>query len=231
MWQPFQFFYDSIRESFGYPITLLRLLDKYPNINVPIAEQKSVINAHSVTQWQNFCDHPFLANKTGTLNGWRYFAGYYESFQHHLPEIENFCRCEVIKNWSCDIQDVVGLSESKSDLDKFTSLDSMVEANSQEMIETITEENLRSNLSHNQIRIFNENSGDYFSIYMWDGRIFLMNQGGSHHFAAARYIASRIRHKVPLRGTLYAYSIDPSAIHSLRQNLTYIRYQINLTLI
>ncbi|MCC7005931.1 MAG: hypothetical protein IT497_04730 [Ottowia sp.] len=218
MWQPFKFFYDAIREDFGYPVTLLRLINKNPNINIPITAPEQVINAHSVMQWQNFCGHPLIqTSKAGTLTGWRYCAGHYESFQQHLPEIENFCRCEIIKNWSCDIQDVVGLSASKSDLDKFTSLDRMVENNSKEMIETITEENLRKNLAHDQIRIFKENSVDYFSIYMWDGRTFLINHGGSHHFAAARYIASRIGRKVPLRGKLYTYSIDALAVHALQQ--------------
>lgn len=153
----------------------------------------------------------------GTLMGWKFSSGYYESFTHYIHEIKNLCRQESIRNWTCDIQNVVGLSESKSNLDDFINLDSMVETNSKEMIESITEENLMKNLAHKEIRILREDFGDYFSTHLWDGRIFLMNSGGSHHFAAARYIAARIGRKVPLKGKLCIYSINPTAVHALRK--------------
>jgi len=42
-----------------------------------------------------------------------------------------------------------------------------------------------------------------------------MNSGGSHHFAAARYIASRIKRRVPLHDRLRTYSISPLALGAL----------------
>ena len=208
-----RFFYDSLREDIGYPATLSGVIDNCQNISISLDKEINSIDAHNVIKWNElsiFSDHA-----PGTLMGWKYSSGYYESFTQYVDEIRNLC-CQIsIKNWTCDIQNVVGLSESKSNLDDFTDLDSMVETNSKEMIQAITEENLKKNLCHKEIRILQEDSADYFATYLWDGRIFLMNHGGSHHFAAARYIASRIDHKVPLKGKLYIYSINPIALDML----------------
>lgn len=90
---------------------------------------------------------------------------------------------------------------------------------SPEMIDMITEEKLVQNISHGEIRILHDsNIGDHFTRYQWDGRLFLINSGGSHHFAAARYIAARIGKPVPLKGKLYTYSIDPLAVDGLRRD-------------
>ena len=88
----------------------------------------------------------------------------------------------------------------------------MVEKNSREMIDQLSEAKLDENLSHSEIRILRHNSSDYFARYRWDGRIFLVNSGGSHHFAAARYIASRIEKKIPLRGKLKTFSLNTDVV-------------------
>jgi hypothetical protein len=150
--------------------------------------------------------------------GWRNSAGYYSSFELNLPALEDIVQCKVVEQWECEIQDVKGLSSSKSVLKEFASLDALVETKSRELISEITEEKLRSNLAHNEIRIFHEQTSDHFARYGWDGRTFLINSGGSHHFAAARYIASRICHPVPLRGKLRTYKINKLAIEELRRD-------------
>jgi hypothetical protein len=145
--------------------------------------------------------------------GWKYTSGRYCSFELYRPELADFGCCETTEQWTCDIQNVVGVSASKSELDKFASLDDMVEKNSPEMINEISEAKLCKNLAHSEIRIFhNSDTSDHFARYQWDGRVFLMNSGGSHHFAAARYIASRIAQQVPLKGKLRTYSINDAAV-------------------
>jgi Family of unknown function (DUF6685) len=95
----------------------------------------------------------------------------------------------------------------------------MVETNSREMIDSITEHKLQENLAWNQIRILRSDpalKNDWFERHMWDGgRIFLINEGGSHHFAAARYIAARLHQNVPLSGRLKTYRIDQVAAAAL----------------
>ena len=217
----FEFVYNSISENLGHPITLLRLIDEYPDMRVELIEPVRVIDSQSIAQWHHWGNQPSnegTYRKLGAILGWRYSAGRYNSFEIYRSEFENLGHCDVMENWNCDIQDVTGLTFSKSKLHKFTSLDSMVEANSRELIDSIAEDKLLKNLAHDEIRILSrENTSDYFARYLWDDRIFLVNNsGGSHHFAAARYIASRIAYPISLQGTLRTYFINSLAIDSLR---------------
>lgn len=173
---------------------------------------ESIVNWH---RWEGVSVRHTSRN-VGELFGWRSSHGHYGSFHLIRAELKNLVHREVINSWVCDIQDVTGLSSSKSDLNEFTDLDAMVVVNSKEMIDEISVSKLRQNLAHDEIRILNrDDPSDYFQRHLWDGRTFLMNDGGSHHFAAARYIAARIQHPVPLQGKLHAYSINPLALSSL----------------
>lgn len=211
--------YDSVREDLGVPVKLLRLLDEHPGIRVEIHEPVRVIAAGSVVAWHDWGKpSPFrsVRHTAGWLMGWKRSGAHYSSFESHCPALANFGRCDITEKWVCDIRDVSGLSSSKSKLTQFASMDDMVEKNSAEMINEINEDKLRQNLAHREIRtLHNENTSDHFAEYLWDGRVFLMNSGGSHHFAAARYIASHLGQRVPLKGKLYTYSINEAAVGEL----------------
>ena len=97
--------------------------------------------------------------------------------------------------------------------------DAMVEANSRDMIDEISVAKLDKNLAHSEIRIIHKHdTSDHFTRYLWDGRLWLMNSGGSHHFAAAKYIAARLGQRVTLTGNLHTYSLNAIAIASLRRD-------------
>lgn len=210
---------DVVRESLGHPIALRHLIDQHPAIRVQLAAPKRTVGVDRVVQWQNWggssVEH-WPRRKPGALLGWRYSGGGYSSFETHRQELQQFGKCEIVENWICDIQDVTGLSSSKSKLNTFDTLDSLVETNSPEMIDEITDAKLRKNLAHDEIRILHQkNTADHFSRYLWDDGIWLVNTGGSHHFAAARYIAARIHQPVRLQGRLKTYSINKVAIDGL----------------
>ncbi|TAL63593.1 MAG: hypothetical protein EPN79_15665 [Burkholderiaceae bacterium] len=119
--------------------------------------------------------------------------------------------------WHCDIRDIAGFSASKSDLDRTATMDDFARAFCPRYIEDVSETGLRKNLAHSEIRILHSaNSADHFVSYAWDGRLMLANGGGSHHLAAACYIARRTKTAVPVAGTLYEYKLDPTAINALR---------------
>lgn len=222
MWMPLRSACDAIREDLGQPVRLRRLLDEDRSLRAGWREPAAVVAASSVVDWHDWGDAPALhwpRRKRGTLSGWRYQAGHYSSIQVHRPEFEHFGRCAVTDLWQCDIQTVVGLAASKSELRNFVSLDDMVEANSRKMIDEISDAALQRNLAHDEIRILHrESNSDHFARHLWDGRVFLINSGGSHHFAAARYIAARLGRSVPLRGALRTYSLDPEAVLGLRRD-------------
>lgn len=211
---------DWFGEDFGYPVSLIRLLEEHPDIRVPLDTTKSSIDARSIVPWHELgqpdCSH-WPRRKHGTLLGWKMRDKYrYGSFTLYRPEYAQIGQCEIIDDWACDIIDVHGFSESKSRLRDFTSTDEMVETNSRDMIDRITREKLAENLAHGEIRIIHSPGSDHFGRYLWDGRLFLVNSGGSHHFAAAKYIAARLPQSVPLRGSLHTYSLNSRAIASLR---------------
>jgi len=132
------------------------------------------------------------------------------------PEYAQIGQCALTPRWGCDITEIQGFSSSRSNLQDFTSTDMLVETDSREMIDEITHEKLAKNLAHQEIRIIhNPDTSDYFARYQWDGRLFLMNDGGSHHCAAAKYIAARLPASVPLKGKLRSYSLNAAAIASL----------------
>jgi hypothetical protein len=157
--------------------------------------------------------------RQGCIIGWKLHNGIgYTSFHQLIPGYVQIGQCETTDSWTCDITDVHGFQNSKSNLRDFVSTDDMVESNSPDLIDEITPERLSKNLSHREIRIIHSPGTDYFARHLWDGRLFLMNGGGSHHFAAAKYIASRLGRPVPMRGTLRTYSLNENAIAALRRD-------------
>lgn len=164
----------------------------------------------SVTQW-HACRR--------RLVGSRPRGGYYEC-ENPLAALTHH---EVIAGFTCDIQDVVGLFASKSDLRHCADLDTLAEACAPDLIRETSEPALRRNLEHPGIRILNQTgdqagADDFFAYHAWDGRLFLINSDGSHHFAAARYIAARLGRAIPLTGALHHYRLQPEAVARLRRD-------------
>lgn len=179
--------------------------------------QTKNIALSSVVAWHRWEDHEFrfFDCPYGKTAGWVYEYNRYQHRQLTLEEFNLFVDKEVIKYWQCEIQEVEGLAASKSILENFSSLDEMVETNSKELIYPISHEQLQKNLKWFETRIFHENPSDYFVTHAWDKRIFLVNDGGSHHFAAARYLAKRLNEKIYLESKLYRYTINCAAAYSL----------------
>ena len=69
--------------------------------------------------------------------------------------------------------------------------------------------------AHGEVRIMQPGRGDYFRYHDWDGRVCLINCGGSHHFATARYLAGVARQPVELNGPLKGYRLNPAAVTAL----------------
>jgi hypothetical protein len=187
--------------------------------SVLVEPEKTISTTNSVVRWHEWGTTPISYwphRARGELMGWRNDVGHYRSFITHRDEFANFGSC-FTEDCEVDIQAVTGLSSSKSSLSDFSSLDEMVKTNSREMIDSISEEKLRKNLAHNEIRILKPgNTDDFLARFLWDGRFFLINSGGSHHFAAARYIASRLDVMVPIQSKLRTYGINQSAFNSLQ---------------
>lgn len=217
--------FKVVNDHLFYPRNLIQLLySSQHDVRTIIGDLKSNIYAESVEKWHELSasNNAVVCRSTerNILNGWRSTGRYYESFQIICPEYEEICHLEVNPTWECDISDIHGFSASKSNLRNFATTDELVETNCREMVSEVTLEKLAHNLAHREIRLIHSplgDCGDYFTRYLWDGRLWLMNSGGSHHTAAAKYIATRLKQRVLLRGKLYTYSLNTQAISSLKR--------------
>ena len=214
---------NYILESVGTPANLAQAIEDFPILLVqPGADTQhngvsvNSISAGDIVRWDRL-GYTFRG-RSGVVNGWEVVGGRYQGDNIHLEALKSFGKEEESEDWTCDIKEVFGLSSSKSNLKLFTSMDAMVETNSREMIEPVTEEKMLKNLEHGEIRILRDCREDFFAVYEWDGRIFLMNTGGSHHFAAARYIAGKLSLPVPLAGRLVKRSINAESLSLLLQD-------------
>jgi hypothetical protein len=190
----------------------------YPTLQ----EVTSNIALASVLRWENwFSSHS--GRTVGRLVFYKMNAsGHYTGgHRRNIPELAHLTTCKTIRDWTCDIRDVEGLACSKAPLGDLFSCDEMAEVYAAQYIQPLSEQNLLRNLNHDEIRILHRKNGggDFFVRYLWDdGRIYLVNTGGSHHFVAARYIAAKISMKVPLHGLLHIYSFNMESMFSLLQS-------------
>lgn len=206
--------YDVYR-ALGCPASMHRLTAELSASQLVFPSSHKGISVDNIMRWHQWI--PNAGPGTGFILWWCQDRGRYKSSFRHIPALENITRCKTIELWKCDIQDVEGLAAAKGGFDGFVSLDGWVAAHSPEMIDDLSEKKLRKNLDHDQIRILNPKSrADSFARYLWhDKRTFLLNHGGAHHFAAARYIASKLHIPVPLTGRMDEYSLNPQCIQKL----------------
>lgn len=168
------------------------------------------VDADSVVRWNE------LGSTTGgRLQGWSNKDGTYRGVSRVVPQLASFGRCTRVESWSCDIQDVVGISNSKSRLREYSTLDSMIEANRPSWLGDLSAERVAELLAYKEVRLGRPGASDHLSLNLCDGRVMLMNDGGSHHFAAARYVAARIQRNTPITGPLRIYEIDEFALDSM----------------
>lgn len=214
--------YGFIQEERGHtPTTLLNYISNNPDFLPPLIEPAQSIDSESVVKW-HLWGNPSLEYASEPtpfeLRCWDFHGGQHGGFVATIPEMEDFCTFSVVPDWQCDIQDIEGLTNSKTDLRKYSSMDSFAQYGTHKLIDDLTEEQLFKVLAHHEIRIIHTpGTSDCFIKRAWDKRLFLSNGGGSHHLAAARYIAGRLKIKVALQGRLNTYLLNLQAIKALQR--------------
>jgi hypothetical protein len=141
--------------------------------------------------------------------------------------IDPLVSCWTINDFECDIVDVAGISASKSSALEFAD----VEAFGRYFLDfngaPHTTEGLAKMLAHSEVRVVRDGRSDWFALDLWDGRLFLCNDGGSHHFAGAAVIArvtglpvqlKRPLHVTRLNGRAWLDLIDRFAVLTVVDN-------------
>lgn len=171
---------------------------------------RSVIYWHTWREWSSMSFH----RDHFTIDYRK--PGYNRRLESHslaVPEVENLVKEETIPDFSCDITDIKGISASKSEGHDIGDIDEFPVLRCPEFIEPVTAQHLQQNMQHWELRL----DSMRFAEFPWsERRYYWLNDGGSHHFAAARYQASRLNQAVPLAGKLHRYTVDADMVSALR---------------
>lgn len=215
--------YQGVKKDLGFPVSLEQLLHEHPGVGLALAPPMRSIAFSSVVRWQEFGrrtlpDGAFHGH--GAMQGRRLESGgAYGDFACHRAELDVLVLREEVARWNCDISAIDGFSRSRSRLRSFANTDDFAETCAPELIAKIDEARLFANLAHGDVRILHDaETTDYFCYHAWDSRLFLMNAGGSHRVAAAKYLARRLDMPVPLHGKLVTFMLNSAAIESLRKD-------------
>lgn len=119
------------------------------------------------------------------------------------------------EDFSFDITEIDGISESKSSHRYFATVQDFGADFTTYKRTPIDADGLVAMLAHGEVRIHNPGTSDRVGVRLWDGRLFLYNAGGSHHFAGAAYIAKQLDFHVPLRARHKAIALNPKAVRWL----------------
>ncbi|WJN72100.1 DUF6685 family protein [Burkholderia anthina] len=131
-------------------------------------------------------------------------------------------RRRCVDGFEFDITDIDGIGNSKSSGRYFASVRSFGRDFATYAKASVDVVGLSRMLSHREVRILRREPGDAVGVRLWDGRLFLYNGGGSHHFAGAHYIASEIKMCVPLRARLEVIELNVPAVRWLLERFIVI---------
>lgn len=178
-----------------------------PLVLVPLGRRSPGIFGPSIAHWD------FLAVHGGTPTVFDGFEEYRGSVgPASLKSIHGaFAAVRHVDEFDCDICEVDGIAASKSSDNFFESVDAFGADFVAFRRTPVDVDGLRRMLAHHEVRITHCTGGDTFAIRCWDGRLFLQNAGGSHHFAGAAHISRSIGQPVPLRGKLQIHSLNRAA--------------------
>ena len=212
------------------PVEILNFLQENKDDYYLNLRGSSSICQYDLIKWHEFGKKDLYSGKPQSVKLWKKENGHIVCDWGHIELFSNIGQPAMhIETYTCDIQDVIGLSASKSNLSSYDCMHKMAQKGSPEMVDEISLEKLKLNLRWPEIRIINQtNTSDNFVYHAWDKRLFLSNSGGSHHFASARYIANQLKIDVPLEGKLIIHSIAKEPLSELVQH--YAMFAVTLEL-
>lgn len=170
----------------------------------------SNIDFETMPKWHRFD----LSKVEGVI----YKKGVYSSQRFENISGELIQHEEVIE--TVDIQMIHGFGASKSPLHKFKTMEEMIsQSGCKHMIDDVSHQGMIDNLSWPEIRIIKdkETSGDRLAYFAYFDCYYLLNSGGSHHFAAAKYIAKKLNVEIPIKGKVDKYWVNTSTVDILQE--------------
>ncbi len=203
--------------------TLKNAISEHPNANPVLhKEQPACASSESFYRWDrlNF-----------DVIKWSFSNQGLRTNKFEFSELRSTIEETTTVNANIELQEVTAFTFSKSDLENAVSLDDFAMKYCPKYIDEISEIRLNQMLSHSGIKVIHrERTGDHFKQLSWRPGIVLVNSDGSHHFTAARYIASKLNKKIEIKGRLVSCRISQPALVALRQKYTIFLIEKNIFL-
>ncbi len=186
-------------------------------IPCPLKTPVDTLWTRSVIYWQDWISPSWIPSDSRQCTIDFYKPGYYRGLERcHMvvPEVQNLISKEDIPHFSCDITDIQGISASKSEMYDIGDIYEFPLLRCPGLVTPVNEEHLRENMQYWELRLHRMR----FAEYPWTERkLYWLNEGGSHHFAAARYQACRLGISVPLTGRLSRFHVNMQMVSALCQ--------------
>ncbi|MGZ1522150.1 DUF6685 family protein [Xanthomonas citri] len=208
-------YWRSVRQDlFGTPLLLRELARDRASALAPPVFRRS-IDEGDMPQWDLLAKRAggWPHRAAGEIRMWRYDRSgersekvIVEAFKHLITESKS--------TMTVDIRDIECLVFSKTDLYKFATLDEMATTACPDWIKNVSREQLHALLA----KAPPASTEGWLSLVAWDDRLTLIAYDGSHHFAAARYLAGQLNEPVPMTMELTKRSINAQALDELEQS-------------
>jgi len=213
-----RYFYEDICHKLMRPQTLLRYIQDGSLHPIPLKPAQDTMWTRSVVRWEDWKgERQRFSGCSESGIDYRWPNGQRNRLEMdflRIPELDRLIKKQTFENFTLNIDDVSGISASKSMTHDIASIDDFPLIRCRELVEPITLEHLHKNMAHGEIRLDDMR----FSDFAWaKRRVHWHNAGGSHHFAAARHQAVRLGCSVPITGTLTRYSVDNDSLLQLRK--------------
>lgn len=200
-------------DKMGRPTRVCETLNTITPPTLEDIQSPANIDASHIPDWYRFAEQATLPGFAPSR------SGQHECCDIDIPELGRLVNRKVCER-TIDVRDVGALSASKSNLRQYYSLSDLALNATGKLADQLTrvdDSTLADLMAHNEIRITRDpaKSPDYFEYADWDGRIQLCNHGGSHHFAAAHWMAKELAHPYPVTARYVEYTVDPVAMAHL----------------
>lgn len=116
-----------------------------------------------------------------------------------------------------DIQEITGLAASRSDIAERRTMDEFLQTDCAGFYDP-TEQNFQANYEHHEIRVIHEPNSESLIMYWWNPKLYLCNDGGSHHFVCLRHIAAKLGKNVQITTNMVLEALNKGAVNTFIQN-------------
>jgi hypothetical protein len=136
------------------------------------------------------------------------------------PLLTSIVSSREVAHGPFDIQEITRLSLSKGPLDAYATLGEFALGECRSEIGPADQHALEACLRHYGVRLTTpfQSGGDGLEAISWSGGdLYWPNSDGSHHFAAARHIAAKLKWSIPVRAPLTVHLIDGGVVGDLHR--------------